>query len=224
MPASASPSPSMNSEQLAQAIEQHGQDALQLVLRALRKNGSERPPARSVPSGQAPTTPSTAGGRLYPWRQVDVIEGFEHRWPEVHEHYGPMTVWESRDDQGPVRLAIGQPRERLPLYGCERGWVSIWEVINGQPREQRANFIETDDLKTTGERIAHISGKGGHRMAGFVPGEEHLLPAVYSGMKIELQRDRLRGPYAKNRLGVVATAQDRDTMLDHALAHLRLRS
>ncbi len=32
------------------------------------------------------------------------------------------------------------------------------------------------------------------------------------------------GPYAKNRLGVVATVSDTDTLLNHAPAHLRLQS
>jgi hypothetical protein len=32
------------------------------------------------------------------------------------------------------------------------------------------------------------------------------------------------GPYAKNRLGVVATDADTDVMLNHGVAHLRLRS
>jgi hypothetical protein len=224
MLAAASAHPPLSREQLAQAIDQYGHAALQLVSEALRQDDRSSAPAGSNPPGPTPSIPSAAIGRLEPWRQVDVIEGFEHRWPEVHEHYGPMAVFESRDEQGPVRFAVGQPRERLTLYGRERGWVSIWEVINGQPREQRANFIETDNFETTGERIAHISGKGGNRMAGFLPEEEHLLPPVYRSMKIEVQRDRMQGAYAKNRLGVVATSEDTDPMLDHALAHLRLRS
>lgn len=224
MPAAASSHPTVSRHELAHAIEQYGPGALQVVLEALRGGSSEVSTSGSAQPGPTLRATDPAAGRTEPWRQIDGFEGFEHRWPEVHEHYGPMTVWESRDDRGPVRFAIGAPRERLPLYGCERGWVSVWEVINGQPREQRANFIETDDFESTGERIAHIGGKGGNRMAGFLPGEEDLLPPVYAGMKVELQRDRLRGPYAKNRLGVVATSQDTETMLDHALAHLRLRS
>ncbi len=211
----------LTNHQLADALEDYGTQALRLVVETLRQ---QRP--ATEPAGPAPSSDDRGGAseRIEPWRRVGTIEGFEHKWPEVHEHYGPMTVWESRDQSGPVRLALGAPRERLNLYGQERGWISVWEVINGQPREQRANFIETDNFDATRERIAHIAGKGGNRMAGFSPGEEHLLAPSYRGAKIVVQRDRMVGPYAKNRLGVVATGDDVDAMLDHALAHLRLRS
>ena len=208
----------LDRDQLAQVLEDHGQEALRLIIYALRGDALDAP----APPIRATRAVGKALGRREPWRPVGTIEGFEHQWPELHEHYGPMAVWETVDDHGPVRLAIGEPEERVDLYGRERGWVSIWEVINGQPREQRANFVETDNFATTGERIAHIRGKNGNRMAGYAPDEDHLLPAVYSNMRIEVQRDRLNGPYAKERLGVVATSDDVDVMLDHALTHLRL--
>jgi hypothetical protein len=215
-------------ERLADLIEQHGQDVLNTLAAALRNMSSNQTEPGSSSAGEADESGRTGdvASSVRTWNQVGVIEGFEHVWPEVHEHYGPMTVWEGRDEQGPVRLAIGRPAERLHLYGRERGWVSVWEVVNGQPREQRANFIDTDDFETTGERIAVISGRDGGKKAMFAPGDEHLLPPVYRDMRIEVQRDRCNGPYAKNRLGVVATDGDGDldVMLNHALAHLRLRS
>lgn len=217
MPALTTPDP-LDGDQLARALEDHGQEALRLIIDALRNKESD---AHAVPAGGSPAG-RQALGRREPWRQVETIESFEHQWPELREHYGPMAVWESVDDQGPVRLAIGEPRERIELYGRERGWLSVWEVINRQPREQRANFVETDDFATTRERIAHIRGKNGNRMAGYAPSERHLLPAVYANMRIEVQRDRMNGPYAKERLGVVATSDDIEVMLDHALTHLRL--
>jgi hypothetical protein len=217
MPALTTPDP-LDGDRLAQVLEDHGQEALRLIIDALRDKKSEAP---AEPTRRSRAV-GKALGRREPWRQVDIIEGFEHQWPELHEHYGPMAVWESADDQGPVRLAIGEPQERLDLYGRKRGWLSIWQVINGQPRDQRANFVETDDYATSGERIAHIRGKNGNRMAGYAPTEKHLLPAVYANMRIEVQRDRMNGRYAKERLGVVATSDDIEVMLDHALTHLRL--
>jgi hypothetical protein len=50
------------------------------------------------------------------------------------------------------------------------------------------------------------------------------LPAAYEGLRIEVHRDRCDGPYAKNRLAVVAREDEPEVMLTHALAHLRLRS
>lgn len=57
----------------------------------------------------------------------------------------------------------------------------------------------------------------------FAPGDEHLLPDDYEGMRIEVFRDRIVGPRAFNRLAVVATGGDTTTMLDHALIQQRLR-
>lgn len=218
--------PRMTRERLAELIEQHGEEVLSIVAHALREDpdpslkpaaGGAHMKARAIDLAAVDETTSE-------WRQVDVIEGFSHSWPEVHEHYGPMTVWERSVDDETVRLAIGQPRERLDLYGKERGWVSVWEVANGQPREQCANFIETDDFETTGERIALIRGKGGNRQAGFEPGDEDLLSETYRGVRIAVQRDRIVGPYAKKRLGVIATDDDTVVMLEHALVHRQLRT
>ena len=223
-------------EELADLIEQHAEDVLKVVLAALRENagaaaGGPGATATSEPTSSAgdkpsPGIPGVNGSKPgVAWDEIGVIEGFEHRWPEGWEHYPEMRVYEGRDDQGVVRLAIGQTETPLPnLYGRERHWVSVWEVINGQPREQRANFIETDDFATTGARIALISGKGGGKKALYSPGEEDQLPEVYKGMRVEVQRDRINGPQAKNRLGVVATDAEVEDMLNHTLAHVRLRS
>ena len=102
--------------------------------------------------------------------------------------------------------------------------ISVWEVVNGQPREQRAVFVETDDHNVTGDHIAVISGKDGYKKRGYAPSERHALPDAYDGMRVEVHRDRCNGPYAKNRLGVVATSEEAEVMLEHALAHLRLRA
>ncbi|HTA34508.1 MAG TPA: hypothetical protein VK721_13905 [Solirubrobacteraceae bacterium] len=209
-------------DDLAHFIEQHGDDVLELLLAVLLN-------AAGAPSGggaaHAKDSTATAKlGRLDPWQQVGVIEDFVTRWPEGYEYYGPMAVYETRDDHGSVRLAIGQPTSRLTLYGAERGWVSVWHVVNGRPVQQLANFLETDDFEATGERGALISGKDGARKKGFAPGEDSLLPPVYESMRVEVHRDHFNGPKARNRLAVIATDQDTDAMLDHALAHLHLRS
>jgi hypothetical protein len=208
----------MSDEEFRQEIRQRFEELreqMRLLSEALRPNADRGSSARPSPS-QSP-----AGGR---WRQVDAIEGFVATWPEGKEHYGPMLVYEMDTEHGPVRLTIGEPRERRELYGRERGWASVWHVVNGRPAQQLANFIETDDFEVTRERAAIISGKDGAARKGFARGEESLLPDVYRDMEIEVQRDRIVGPNARNRLAVVASEDDTDTMLDHGLAHLRLRS
>src|SRR4051812_15084703 len=226
MPASSpSPPPDLSLARLADLIERYADAVVPALVAALRGLGGEPgdAPAPTAPNGPPPS-PAVSASATHRWTPVGVIEDFEHIWPEVHEHYDPMTVWQTTDEHGLVRLALGRPRETLTVYGRERGWLSVWEVVNGQPREQRAVFLDTDDYATTGEGIALISGKDGRKKALFTPGEEHLLPPVYRGMRVEVHRDRCSGPYAKNRLGVVATDQDTEIMLEHGLAHLRLRS
>jgi hypothetical protein len=208
--------------ELAEFIEQHGTDVLELILSALRDGPRTPSSADGVPIESPKGAP--VGGRLDPWRQVGVIEDFVARWPDGPERYGPMAVYESRDANGPVRLAIGQPKTRRTLYGLDRGWVSVWHVVNGRPLQQLANFLEADDFETTGDRAALISGKDGTRKKGFAPAEQGLLPTVYRDLRIEIHRDRLNGPKARNRLAVIATTAEVDAMLDHALAHLHLRS
>lgn len=236
MPTPTSPNKqSLTREELADLIEQHSEEVLKVVLVALREKpgpaaggpgAATSEPTSSVDDEPSPGTPGGNGSNVgVAWHEIGVIEGFEHRWPQGWEHYPDMRVYEGRDGEGVVRLAVGQPEKPLPnLYGRERHWVSVWEVINGQPREQRANFIETDDFATTGARIALISGKGGGKKALYSPGEEDQLPEVYKGMRTEVQRDRINGPQAKKRLGVVATDAEVEDMLNHALSHVRLRS
>jgi hypothetical protein len=62
-----------------------------------------------------------------------------------------MTVYEAREESGPVRLAIGSPETKLDLYGRERRWVSVWHVLNDRPVRQLANFLEADGFDVTGE-------------------------------------------------------------------------
>jgi hypothetical protein len=63
--------------------------------------------------------------------------------------------------------------------------------------------------------------KGGKRALS--QSERHLLRTVYDGMRIEDQNDPIVGPKSRNRLVVVARDDEIHAMLNHALAHLRLR-
>jgi hypothetical protein len=222
--------------ELADLIEQHAS----LIVAALRIYDGGCSDANEKEDGAMPTqttgvSAASTGNGTPSWVEVDLIEGFETKWPapevlraqgyaQLHEHYGPMKVYEGHDKDGLVRLAIGEPRERYEFYGRERGWLSVWEVINGRPARQLANFIEVDDFAKTHDRAALISGKDGGAKKGFSPNERELLPEGYNSMRVEVQRDRIVGPYSRNRLVVVARDDETNIMLNHALAHLRLRS
>lgn len=228
------PTSPLDPHQLADDIEAYAA----MIVSALRNQGNESGSAADAPKThegdeRGDPTPPEPGASHY-WKPSGEIEGFDTKWAappwwkaqghkELHEHYGPMRVYEADDGKGVIRIAIGEPSERLLFYGKERGWLSAWEVANGRPVRQLAVFVEVDDFETTGERAALISGKDGAAKKGFAPNERHLLPPAYVGMRIEVQRDRIVGPYSRNRLVVVARADEIDTMLNHALAHLRLR-
>jgi hypothetical protein len=162
--------------------------------------------------------------RTQPWQEVGTIEGFVAKWPEGDEPFGSLTVYESADGNGPVQLALGSPQRPLNLYGRVRSWISVWQVRNGKPGRQLANFLETDDFAASGERVALINGKNGQPKVNYSPGEEELLPDIYAPMRVAVQRERIAGPNARNKLVVVAGQGETDAMLDHALTQLRLRT
>jgi len=162
--------------------------------------------------------------RVEPWLHTGLIEGFVAKWPEGEESWGPLDVYETHEGGGVVEFALGAPKHRLNLYGRDRGWVSIWQVRNGRPTRQLANFIETDSFETTGLRAALISGMGPTRKANYAPEDSEALPSAYNSMKLAVQRDVIDGPNSRNRLVVLASGDDLDAMLDHALVQLRVRT
>ena len=222
-----------STEHLADAIENYSA----IIVAALRAQ-EETGPIDEAPLStkqQTAVPPATPAAGMANWVQIEPIENWETKWPlteawkalghhELREHYPLMRVYETHDRHVGVRLAIGEPNERYPVYGKERGLFSVWEVVNGRPVRQLANFIEVDDFGKTDDRAALISGKDGAAKKGFAPNERHLLPQAYDGMRIELQNERIVGPNSRNRLVVIAREDELDTMLDHALAHLRVRS
>jgi hypothetical protein len=231
-------------QELAALIEQHAAPALSAITSALRAEsaapthpmgrGDESESPESTPTEPVPvphvasavTTAAAIGpaGRLEAWRQVgDVEPGFTYSWPEGEDRYSSMPIFETRDARGRLHMSINHVAEPGEYYGRRRNYAMVFTVINGRPRQPLVIFTEADDAPTTGDLLAIIKGKGATKRQMFAPGDEHLMPDDYDGMRIELFRDRIAGPRALNRLAVVATRGDTTTMLDHALIQLRLR-
>src|SRR4051812_38554668 len=100
--------------QLADLIEDRGDAVLRMIVTALREK---------APAGDPAKAPSDVVGTQGRWRKVGATPPYDHPWPEVHEHYAPMDIWEGTDDRGLVRFAFGKPAERMALYGKDgRGW------------------------------------------------------------------------------------------------------
>jgi hypothetical protein len=183
--------------------------------------------ARRVEEAEGPGARASGPVELQrdkPWQPVGAIEGFVAKWPEGEEPYGPMELYETIERGEAIRLAIGAPSSRLNLYGRERGWLSVWQVRNGRPARQLANFLETDAFEANGLRAALISGMSPTRKANYSPEDAGSLPSVYERMNVAVQRDVIDGPNSRNRLAVLASGDDVDDMLDHALVQLRVRT
>ena len=182
--------------------------------------------SRSDQSGRVSGLPQPAGSLSNTWRLVETIT-FERSFPSGEvpvEHFEEVPVYETSTSSGNHRIALGSPRERAQVYGRERGWVSAWSIVNGTPRQLRAVFIECDDFDQSGDRAAIIYGLEGNGRRAFSPLQRDQLPAMYATNRMEVQRDRCRGPYAKNRLALIAGSDEVNLMLDHALRQARLRS
>ena len=99
------------------------------------------------------------------------------------------------------------------VYDVKR--VSPGQVLISDP----GNWYFTHDATTLG-------GSSGSAVLGLSTGAVagvHFR-GLLEKMRIAVQRDVCNGPYAKNRLGVLAGANDVEVMLDHALAQMRLRT
>jgi len=215
--------PRLSPLELADLLERDGAAYLQMVIDALRDAAGPEAKLKPEATGKF-ALPAPLARRKIEWRAAGSIKGYTHSWPrEEPEHYAELKVFESAQPTGKVQLALGAVSTPRELYGRERGWVSVWELANGTPREQRAVFVECDDFEQTGDRIALIYGKDGKSKGLYGPAELDQLPPEYAALRIGIHRDHCSGRYAKNRLGLLARDGEPDAMLAHAMVNLRLR-
>ena len=215
--------PQLSPIELADLLERDGAAYLEMVIAALRNSSGSEAKLRSEATGKF-ALPAPSVRRRIEWRAAGTINGYTHSWPrEAPEHYADLKVFESTQPTGKVQLALGAVSTPRELYGRERGWVSVWELSNGTPREQRAVFVECDNFSQSGDRIALIYGKDGKSKGLYAPSEIDQLPPEYAALRIGIHRDHCSGRYAKNRLGLLARDDETAAMLAHAMVNLRLR-
>jgi hypothetical protein len=154
------------------------------------------------------------------WRQVRSLEDQKYRWPSHLEHYERYIVYETTTDRdGTVQIALGDaPRDK---WGRERRY-RVAFLSSGSPQVPLVEFLETDP-KGSGEMLAVIrglGGAGGRKM--FSPSD--TLPAPYpEAFQIRPYRDQIEARNAWNKLAVVVSEDDRESMLNHALLQARRR-
>jgi hypothetical protein len=201
-------------EELADLIEHHAA----LLAAALRSSGDTTRPVdeqRTVgPAIRPREVPSMAS-----WTKVGELTGETYNWPEGTETYAPFEVWETTRGGRKVQIGLGQATNRGEYYGRERGYWLVFEMVNGHKRRPIVVFTEGDHAK---DLVAVIKGKGSGGRSMFSPGD--ALPQGYESLTVDVFRDRITGPQAYNRLAVVAENGDRETMLEHGLLQLGLRS
>jgi len=154
------------------------------------------------------------------WRLVRERDGESYRWPKRRDRYAPYRVFMGTTRaEGAVQIALGEAI-RNNARGRDRKYVVAF-LSSGSPQEPLVEFAATDDYEQTRELVAVIRGSdGGRRMYGAAD----ALPAVYvERFRTQIYNERITYPGAWNKLVVVASEDDDETMLNHALIQSRRR-
>lgn len=175
--------------------------------------GDEQPPEKTRPSAAEVELPKE-------WQLVDEDSGVRYTWGEDHDIYDPFLTYEARTSQGKVRLAIGKCR-RTRVRGRDRVYYIVVNIGPEGGMRAIAEFLATDDYDETSEVIAIIKGKEGSGRQ-FTSADE--LPSIYRDWSTVTYRDRVDYPGSYLKQGLVCNERDAETMLNHSLAQVQLRS
>jgi hypothetical protein len=154
------------------------------------------------------------------WRVVRERTGEAYRWPKRHDRYAPYRVFVGTTrTEGAVHIGLGETI-RKQAWGRDRKYVVAF-LSSGAPQEPLVEFVATDDYEQTRELVAVIRGSdGGRRMYG----AGDALPAVYTErFRTEIYNERITYPGAWSKVVVVASEDDDEAMLNHALIQSRRR-
>jgi hypothetical protein len=146
------------------------------------------------------------------WEEIGREEGNSYNWPDGNvDEYAEFVSYRGAGDYAGLTLALGY---------LDHGDV-VGFVLGAGAGSKRGitYFFPADDFQETRDKISMIRGGGPRGRSGFGPGE--ALPSGYAGFKTDVLRDRRTGKW--NVQGVVAKADDFDTMLGHTALQARLR-
>jgi hypothetical protein len=154
------------------------------------------------------------------WRVVRERNAETYRWPTGRDRYSPYRVFVGTTRaEGAVQIALGETI-RTNKWGRDRKYVVAF-LTGGSPQQPLVEFAAADDYEQTSELVAVIRGSdGGRRMYG----AGDALPAVYQeGFRTQIYSERVVYPGAWNKVAVVASQDDDQTILNHALIQSRRR-
>jgi len=154
------------------------------------------------------------------WRLVREREGESYRWPSGRDRYSPYRVFiGTTRAEGAVQIGLGETL-RQNKWGRNRKYIVAF-LSGGSPQRPLVEFVAADDYDETRELVAVIRGSdGGRRMYG----AGDALPTLYAErFRTQTYNDRVIYPGAWNKIAVVATEDDDDAILNHALIQSRRR-
>jgi hypothetical protein len=154
------------------------------------------------------------------WRLLREREGEAYQWPEERDRYSRYRVFMGTTRaEGAVHIGLGET-VRKNRWGRDREYVVAF-LSSGSPQQPLAEFVAADDYEQSRELVAVIRGSdGGRRMYG--AGDP--LPEVYEErFRTQLYSDRVVHPRVWNKVVVVASKDDDEAMLNHALIQSRRR-
>lgn len=153
------------------------------------------------------------------WNEIEERSGESYRWPQDDEYYDPFTVYEGRTSRGRIRLAIGWC-ERTNTWGRDRRYAIVFYISDGGKRPL-CEFLASDLVEETGDYVAIIRGAGALQRSMYDPGM--VLPGPYRHLRVENYRDHIDYAGSWSKQAVVATEDDIDSMLRHAMIQAELR-
>lgn len=189
------------------------------LLTALAAAGWSNPLVQPAPLNAGD---SEAGASLPErWREVRNLPRQSYRWPKTLERYERYTIYAAETArEGKVRIALGEA-PRADAWGRDRRYIIAF-LSAGAPQVPLVEFLEADP-EGSGEMISVIRGFGGGTSRKMF-GPSDPLPAPYpEAFRVESYRDRIHAHGAWNKLAVIVSEDDHDTMLNHALLQARRR-
>lgn len=132
----------------------------------------------------------------------------------------PKLSYPSNGGWSGKALAIGKCR-RTRTHGRDRIYYIVINIGPEGGMRAIAEFLATDDYGKTGEVIAIIKGKEGSGRQ-FDSADE--LPPNYRDWRTVIYRDRVDYPGSYLKQGLVCNERDAETMLNHSLVQIQLRS